>query len=141
MKYLIYFENYSNIEIAIGSTVVLQGNKVRLSTLDDNTDNIIGVVRPKNNAIGSSMVGNMPIKWNKKYLTNDYGIYLLDDNNSRILNTEYDNTQKYNIRENRSEWLLIGLLGQMPVSNNQLVSNRWIHMKNISNTVSVWFVK
>jgi len=59
----------------------------------------------------------------------------------RILNPDYDSSKEYVQREERDEWNLIGLLGQIPITKGQPVASTWIKMKEVSDTVEMWFVK
>ena len=57
------------------------------------------------------------------------------------LNPDYDESKTYNPREKRDEWCLIGLLGQIPITKGQPVADSWIKMKDVSDTVEMYFVK
>ena len=59
----------------------------------------------------------------------------------RVLNPDYDENKSYVTREDRDEWVVVGLLGQVPVTKGQPVSSSWIKMKDISDTVEMYFVK
>ena len=59
----------------------------------------------------------------------------------RKLNPDYDESQTYIPRENRDEWVIVGLLGQIPITKGQPVADSWIKMKDVSETVEMWFVK
>jgi hypothetical protein len=57
------------------------------------------------------------------------------------LNPAWNPDAEYVNRENRPEWNIIGLLGQVKILKGQPVGDRWIKMQNISETVEEWFVK
>tara|TARA_Y100001963_G_scaffold140112_1_gene206750 strand:+ start:27 stop:2015 length:1989 start_codon:yes stop_codon:yes gene_type:complete len=57
------------------------------------------------------------------------------------LNPDYDESKTYKSREERDEWHVVGLLGQIPVTKGQPVSDNWIKMKDVSGTVEMYFVK
>ena len=59
----------------------------------------------------------------------------------RKLNPDYDESLEYVPREDRDEWHIVGLLGQIPITKGQPVADNWIKMKDISDTVEMWFVK
>ncbi len=61
----------------------------------------------------------------------------------RKRNPAYDESlgDNYKPRKDRAEWNLIGLLGQVPVTANEPVHPRWIKMKQISDSVDMWFVR
>ena len=78
--YAEFFETKDGNAIAVGKTVVLDGNKVRASTSSDNAATVIGVVRPKVDGINSMMVGNTAWNsWTNKYLHDDYGRFIMED--------------------------------------------------------------
>ena len=186
--YAEYFETKDGESIAVGTTVKLDGEKV---VPCEDGDPPIGVIRPKVGA--SSSIGNTAhSKWNKKYLRDDYGGYLLEECTTtewvevtkddqgddredtifyysdkipndivvpdnavvkthhsitgkkitrKILNPDFDKNKDYVAREDRGEWVVIGLLGQVPVTKGQPVSSSWIKMKDVSDTVEMYFVK
>ena len=57
------------------------------------------------------------------------------------LNPDYDKSAEYEPRENRDEWHIVGLLGQIPITKGQPMADSWIKMKDISDTVEMYFVK
>jgi len=56
------------------------------------------------------------------------------------LNPDYDDSKEYKSREERDEWHIVGLLGQIPITKGQPTGN-WIKMKDVSDTVEMYFVK
>jgi hypothetical protein len=182
--YAEYFESSTGVAIPVGSTVVLENNKVRLATNSDNSDSVIGVVRPKEPGKASMMVGNTAWnKWANKYLTDDFDRFIMEDHNviewtdeggkehsyesqsipvglvvpsNAVIKTHDANgvkLQHYKInpawnpdseyvnRENRDEWLIIGLIGQVKVLKGQVMGDRWIKMQDVSSSVEEWFIK
>ena len=138
--YAEYFEwhdgNTSN-EDRRGYTVVLDGNKIRKSTNEDNTNNIIGVISGNPSVVGDNDIG----RWKNKYQKDNYGSHILDENGDRILNTEYDENQNYISREDRQEWDIVGLMGKVRINKGQPVGDRWIKMRDISETVEEWLIR
>ena len=61
--------------------------------------------------------------------------------NRRKLNPDYDDSIEYVSREFRDEWNIVGLLGQVSITKGQPLSDSWIKMKDISDTVEMYFVK
>jgi len=57
------------------------------------------------------------------------------------LNPDYDPSKVYKNRKERDEWCLVGLLGQIPITKGQPVASNWIKMKDVSDTVEMYFVK
>jgi hypothetical protein len=214
--YAEYFESATGQTIPVGSTVVLDGNKVRLATASDSVDDVIGVVRPKEPSKASMVVGNTAWnKWANKYLTDDFDRYIMEDHNvveweEQILekeatsvveavideegneitpaipaqeavyktkqhsyeshsipkeivvpkdaiikthdekgnkfqhyklNPEWNSDSEYINRENREEWLIIGLIGQVKVLKEQKMGSRWVKMRDVSASVEEWFIR
>ena len=61
-------------------------------------------------------------------------------NKRQKLNPDYDASKSYKSREERDEWHVVGLLGQIPVTKGQPTGS-WIKMKDVSDTVEMYFVK
>lgn len=49
------------------------------------------------------------------------------------LNPSYDPALSYTPRSNRPEWHIIGMMGQVPVKNGQVLGSSWKLMKNIGD--------
>ena len=186
--YAEYFESATGAAIPVGTTVVLDGNKVRASTDQDAASLIIGVVRPKEPSIASMVVGNTAWnKWQGMFLTDDFGRYILEaheviewdevndagetehksyeshmipsgvvvpENATRKsvyekgnafthykINPDYDPSHEYVPREERPEWLIIGLIGQVPVLAGQPIGDRWIKMRDVSASVAEYMIR
>ena len=120
-----------------GYTVVLDGHQIRKSTTDDNASTIIGVVSSNPSMIGDSDIN----QWKHKYQRDNYGTYIRDENGDRVLNSSYDDTKKYVSREDRQEWNTIGLMGKLRVRVGQTIGDRWIKMREISDTVHEYLVR
>tara|TARA_R110000744_G_C19156859_1_gene540029 strand:- start:22 stop:684 length:663 start_codon:yes stop_codon:yes gene_type:complete len=58
-------------------------------------------------------------------------------------NPDYDESlgEGYSSREDRDEWSLIGLLGQVPIAKGQPTRPTWIKMKDISDAVEMWMIR
>ena len=57
------------------------------------------------------------------------------------LNPDYDESIEYQPRSKRDEWVIIGMLGQIQVEKGQPVGDRWIKMRDISETIEEWLVR
>ena len=57
------------------------------------------------------------------------------------LNPDFDSEVEYQPRSERNEWVIVGLLGQVQVEKGQTVGDRWIKMRDISETVEEWLVR
>ncbi len=78
--YAEFFESIDGNQYPLGSTVVLEGDKIRISTLEDDPSNIIGVVRPKTGFKMPITVGNVYwSEWKEKYLCDEFGVPYLEE--------------------------------------------------------------
>ena len=119
-----------------GITVALTGSKVIPAS--QSSEEPIGIVRPRN---APAIIGNSPWNhWHAKYKTTDYGAPIVDENQNPVVNPSYV-SQSYTPREDRNEWVIVGLLGQIPITDGQPTGSSWRKMHNISPTASMWFVK
>lgn len=122
-----------------GVTVVVDGDKVRPAK---DGEAPMGVSRPKEWGRIGAIIGNSPMNWPGKYMTDDFGRYLLDSKGERISTGKHDPKRgEYVSRAKRDEWALIGLLGQIPILKGQPVAPGWVRMREISQTVELWLVK
>ena len=79
--------------------------------------------------------------WSNKYLRDDYGSYIRDENGERILNPEFDSEVEYVSRESRPEWAIVGLMGKLRLRKGQITGAGWIKMRDISSEIEEWLVK
>jgi len=68
---------------------------------------------------------------------------LTPNHKRKKLNPDFDPSlvDGYKSRAERDEWCLIGLLGQIPITKGQPLASNWIKMKDVSDTVEMYFVK
>ena len=66
---------------------------------------------------------------------------VFDSGQRQRLNPDYDPDREYEPREERDEWHIVGLLGQIPITKGQPTGSSWIKMKDVSDTVEMYFVK
>ena len=59
----------------------------------------------------------------------------------RTLNPDYDKSKTYERREDRKEWSYVGMMGKLRMLKGQPTGDRWIKMKDISDTVEEWLVR
>jgi len=61
----------------------------------------------------------------------------------RKQNPDYDPAlaDDYKSREDRDEWWLIGLLGQVQIKSDETKHPRWIKMRQISDAVDMWMIR
>ena len=140
--YAEYFEwkdGNTSDENRLGYSVVLDGHQIRKATNSDNKSDIIGVISANPAIVGDSDTE----KWKQKYLRTDFGNYDLDENGNRKLNPKWDESKKdeYVSREDRKEWDTVGLMGKLRMLKGQPTGDRWIKMRDISDTVEEWLVR
>ena len=56
-------------------------------------------------------------------------------------NPSFDKSKEYSPREKRDEWVIVGLLGQVPINKGQKTGDRWIKMRDKSDTVEEWYIR
>lgn len=115
-----------NDEDRRGLFVTLEGEKIKLANVGDD---YIGIVSGDQAFIGNSASE----EWQGKYLTDVFGAKLsqevevpakIDDVTGKViipasttiqyvLNPDYDPNEEYIMRENRKEWGIVGLIGQI----------------------------
>ena len=138
--YAEYFESAAGGAIAVGTSVVLEGRKVRAAMAGDPPGGIIGVVRPKLGAAG--VIGNAAeLGWQGKFQRDDYGGLALEPNGDLKRSAAYNAASEYSPRSERPEWCLIGLLGQVRLTKGQPTGERWILMREVSASVEEWFIR
>lgn len=59
----------------------------------------------------------------------------------RKLNPAFDPSVPYVPRRKRPEWVLVGLVGQVEITQGQSVNPRWRKMKSLSANVEQWFIR
>ena len=57
------------------------------------------------------------------------------------LNPDYDPDLTYVPREERDEWVIVGLVGQVRILEGQPVNDRWIKMRDVSDAVEEWLIR
>ena len=59
----------------------------------------------------------------------------------RIYNNSYNPDTVYNRREDRpKEWVLIGMLGQVPVRDSTIIPTHWKKLKNLESGIDKYFI-
>ena len=59
----------------------------------------------------------------------------------RKMNPDFDPSQTYTPRAERDNWVVVGLLGQVPVLKGQPAGSRWVKMGDRSADVELWFIR
>lgn len=124
--------------VPYGRFVTFDENSPGKIRLADYSDYVIGVT-----TINSAYVSDNPDEWQGKYLCNEYGDILLEENELAIakemyddelefsyistikdkevvpiINEEYDKSKNYVKRTDRNEWVRVNLIGKCIVTDN-----------------------
>lgn len=129
-----WLDGNPNNEDRRGYSVSLVGNKIKIA---QKGETIIGVISGNPSVIGDS-AWNM---WTEKYLRDDFGTYIRDEEGFRILNPNYNPDIDYISREERPEWGIVGLMGKLCIRKGQEIMPNWIKMQDISDNVEQWLIK
>ena len=142
-----------------GHTVVMENaGKIRISVSSDNPYDVFGVVSAMPSVVGDGAENN----WVHKYKMDKFGnkvsnvLYFLSNINNEnervrcdadasiegyvkvteeeyVTNPKYDQNMSYISRENRKEWVAIGLVGKLRVLPDQKVNPSWRFMRTMSS--------
>lgn len=143
--YAEYFESVDGEVFPSGTLVALHGDKIKKAT---ETDTIIGVI----SETAGVVLGEATHHWQGRYKLNEFGGYeyetktvtepLFDPDGIVIGQKEfqvkmpvehedYDPTSKYTSREERDEWHIVGMVGQVYVRCDEtVVAGEGIQAKN-----------
>lgn len=133
-EYFEWFDGNPSNEDRRGYSVSLVGNKIKIA---EKGETIIGVISGNPSVVGDS-AWNI---WTEKYLRDDFGTYVRDENGDRILNSNYNPDIEYIPREQRPEWGIVGLMGKLCIRKGQEVMPSWVKMKDVSDSVEQWLIK
>jgi hypothetical protein len=154
--YAEWFETLDGQPIEPGVSVVLDGGKVRAATEADDPQEIIGVTRP---AGAPGVIGNAAeYTWAGLYVSDAFGQPILEEAHLEetdpetgavtlvpVLtpkrNSAYDPARPYIPRSQRPEWVLVGLLGQVPMLTGQPRGDRWRVMRPVSDAVTLVYIR
>ena len=105
-EYFEWADGNPNNEDRVGYMVQMNDTKIEKAT---DFANCIGIV----SGTAAFISGGCLFEWHGKYLRDDFGRELKDENGESILNPKYDKDLEYIPREYRKEWSPIGLVGQV----------------------------
>jgi len=58
------------------------------------------------------------------------------------VNSDYVSSNNYIPRElRRTEWCVVGLLGQIPINDTAVIPGHWIKMKNLKSGIDLYYIK
>ncbi|MDR4959578.1 peptidase G2 autoproteolytic cleavage domain-containing protein [Bacillus sonorensis] len=108
-----YFESKDGSKIESGYLVTLDGDKIRKA---QKGERVLGVISETAGVI----MGGAAFYWNDRYLRNDFGGLIYEtvtvDGEKYVVpkeNPNYDPDLEYVPREERDEWHIVGLIGQV----------------------------
>lgn len=133
-EYFEWFDGNINNEDRRGYSVSLIENKIKIA---EKGENIIGVISGNPSIVGDAAWN----KWSGKYLRDDFGSYILDENGDRTLSSNYNEDIEYIPRDKRPEWSIVGLMGKLRIRKGQETMPNWVKMKDISDSVEEWLIK
>ena len=62
-------------------------------------------------------------------------------NYTKTINPDYDETLEYQTREERPEWQIVGLVGQVQILSGSPTNPRWVKMKDIDEDHELWYIR
>jgi|TARA_R110001606_G_scaffold11544_9_gene50037 hypothetical protein len=134
-----YFESRSGEAMEVGKSVVLVDGLLEYAS-DHPLLSVVGVVRGE--GLISFLGNNHLNEWKGRYLRDDFGSYVYDDDGKRIVNPDFDEEQEYVSYEDREEKVPVGLTGQIPIRSGEPVGDNWVKMKDITvGEVELWYVR
>jgi len=124
--YAEYFETQDPSGIDMGLGVKLNSNG--LLEIAGLADKVVGFASAAPGVITDAAWG----RWHNKYLKTDFGAYQLDENGDRTINPIWDPEVPYIPREDRPEWITVGVLGKIWVrmGNEVLVPGDLVKIDN-----------
>lgn len=130
-----YFESESGEKIPNGTPVILVENtgKIRIAEKDEIPFGVISAT--------ACFIGNQGLEWQDKYLKDNFGAVLYDENNKPIKNPDYDENQEFISRKDRPEWNIVGLVGQVYVRKNSPVNPNWLFIKEANEEANLYLIK
>ena len=134
-----YFESRSGEAMEVGKSVVLVDGLLEYAS-DHPLLSVVGVVRGE--GLISFLGNNHLNEWKGRYLRDDFGSYVYDDDGKRIVNPDFDEEQEYVSYEDREEKVPVGLTGQIPIRSGEPVGDNWVKMQDITvGEVELWYVR
>ena len=73
----------------------------------------------------------------------DDAVTITPSSKRQKLSSSYNSSKEdsYKSREERDEWHVVGLLGQVQITKGQATASNWIKMNDVSDSVEMWFIK
>ncbi|AEB22942.1 MULTISPECIES: peptidase G2 autoproteolytic cleavage domain-containing protein [Bacillus amyloliquefaciens group] len=130
--YAEYFESLSGEKIPTGTLVTLEGDKIRPA---EKGDLMLGVISETAGVI----LGESSFHWSGRYVKNEFGGYVYEEqkdaNGHTVMapkeNPDFRPEEDYASRQERDEWNIVGLIGQVFVRCDETVeAGDFIHAHN-----------
>ncbi len=117
-----------------GRSVVLVGRQIRLAEPGETP---IGVI-----SAAPCLIGNDDLdSWQGRWLRDAFGTVCRDETGARRAAPGYDPNRPYLPRRARTEWTLVGMLGQLVLRPNQPVDPRWLYMAPAPEGLEHWLLR
>jgi hypothetical protein len=105
-EYFEWLDGNPDNEDRIGYMVQLNGDKIELA---ESFENCIGVISGTTGFIG----GVCAFEWHHKFLHDKWGREIIGEDGNPVINPDYNPELEYIPREQRKEWDVVGLIGQV----------------------------
>ena len=119
----------------MGHSVVLDDGKVRPTSSTDDPFDVIGIVSST-----PGVVGNSEMQWPGRHKVDEFG-RPIKENGREVYSDEYRKDEGYIPREERKEWAVIGLMGQIRLRKGSLTHPNWRKIRDESDSVETWLVR
>jgi hypothetical protein len=107
--YAEYFNTLDPLGIEYGYAVQISNDTGGLIEVATSGENIIGFVSAAPAMIADAAWAN----WHDRWIKDDFGAYILNERGERTVNPVYNSGLEYTPREDRPEWVAVGLLGKI----------------------------
>lgn len=105
-EYFEWLDGNPDNEDRIGYMVQLNGDKIELA---ESLEKCIGVISGTTGFIG----GVCSFEWHNKFLHDKWGREIIGEDGNPVINPDYNPDLEYIPREQRKEWDVVGLVGQV----------------------------
>jgi len=129
-----YFESYNGESIANGTPVVFdKDGKIREAKEGEKPFGVVSAT--------ACFIGNKGLGWKDRYLKDNFGAVFYDKDGYPKINPEYNPEQEYINREDRPEWNIVGLVGQVYIKKGSPINPDWIFIKNANEDADLYLIK
>lgn len=114
------FECIDREGIEPGYFVTVEEGKVRVAT--DKDPFILGLVSGKPAVVADTDWN----RWAHKYLCDEFNRPVRDEKGNRVLNPKFDPARAHQTRQDRPEWVAVGMLGKLNVRIKSAVKSQYV---------------